>query len=67
MRFILKENSFKFNDKHYLQTLAIAVGTKMAVAFAVISMPHIKKQLLTSYKPHKPFLWKRYIDDIFSG
>ena len=47
------------------QTLAIAMGTKMAVAFAVIFMAHIEKQLLTSYKPHKSFLCERYIDDIF--
>ena len=38
---------------------------KMAIAFAFIFMAHIEKQLLTCYKPHKPFLWKRYIDDIF--
>ena len=30
MRLILKENSLKFNDKHSLQTLAIAMGTKKA-------------------------------------
>ena len=65
MRLILKENSLKFNDKHSLQTLAIAMGTKTAVAFAVIFMAHIEKQLLTSYKPHKSFLCERYIDDIF--
>ena len=41
------------------------MGTKMAVAFAVIFMAHIEKQLLTGYKPHKPFLWKRYTNDIF--
>ena len=65
MRLILKEKSLKFNDKHSLQTLAIAMGTNMAVAFAVIFMAHIEKQLLTSYKPHKSFLCERYIDDIF--
>ncbi len=43
MRLILKENSFKFNDKHYLQTHGIVMGTKMAVAFAVIFMAHIEK------------------------
>ena len=47
------------------QTLAIAMGTKMTVAFAVIFMAHIEKQLLTSCKSHKSFLCKRYIDDIF--
>ena len=32
MRLILTENSFKFNDKHYLQTHVIEMGTKMAVS-----------------------------------
>ena len=41
------------------------MGTKMTVAFAVIFMAHIEKQLLTSCKSHKSFLCKRYIDDIF--
>ena len=41
------------------------MGTKMTVAFAVIFMAHIEKQLLTSCKSHKPFLCERYIDDIF--
>ena len=65
MRLILKENSFKFNDKHYLRTHGIAMGTKMAVAFAIIFMAHIEKQLL-AISPHKPLIWKRFIDDIFS-
>ena len=65
MRLILKENSFQFNGKHYLQTHGIAMGSKMAVAFAVIFMAHIEKQLLAS-SPHKPIIWKRFIDDIFS-
>ena len=47
------------------QTLAIALGTKMTVAFVVIFMTHIEKQILTSCKSHKSFLCKRYIDDIF--
>ena len=65
MRLILEENSFKFNDKHYLQTHGIAMGTKIAVAFAVIFMAHIETQLLAN-SPHKPLIWKRFIDDIFS-
>ena len=65
MRLILKENSFQFNGKHYLQTHGIAMGTKMAVAFAVIFMAHIERQLLAA-SPFKPTLWKRFIDDIFS-
>ena len=41
------------------------MGTKMAVAFSVIFMAHIEKQLLNA-SPYKPFLWRRFIDDIFS-
>ena len=65
MRLILKENSLTFNDKHFLQTHGIAMGAKMAIAFAVIFMAHIEKRLLTA-TPQKPIFWKRFIDDIFS-
>ena len=58
MKLILKENSFHFNGKHFLQTHGIAMGTKMAVAFSVIFMAHVEKQLLLS-SPHKPIIWKR--------
>ncbi|XP_068692864.1 uncharacterized protein [Montipora foliosa] len=65
MKLILKENSFHFNGKLFLQTHGIAMGTKMAVAFSVIFMGHVEKQLLL-FSPHKPIIWKRFIDDIFS-
>ena len=51
MRLILKESFLNFNYKHYLQTLAIPMGTKIAVAVSVIFMAHIEKQPLISYKP----------------
>ena len=62
MRLILEENSFKFNEKHFVQTHGSAIGTKMAVAFSVI---FIEKRLLAA-SPLKPLVWKRFIDDIFS-
>jgi len=65
MRLILEENSFKFNEKHFVQTDGIAMGTKMAVAFSVIFMADLEKRLLAA-SPFKPFVWKRFIDDIFS-
>ena len=34
--FILKHNTFTFNDKYYLQTNGTAMGTKMAPAYAII-------------------------------
>ena len=35
LRLILKENSFQFNGKNYLEIHGTAMGTKMAVAFAL--------------------------------
>ena len=40
------------------------MGTKMAVAFTVIFMTHIQKQLLV-ISPNKLLIWKRFIDGIF--
>ena len=59
---ILKENSFQFNGKNYLQVHGTTMGTKMAVA---IFMAKIETQIL-SKTVKKPTVWKRYIDDIFS-
>ena len=41
------------------------MGTKMAVAFSVIFMAHVEKQLLLS-SHLKPVIWKRFIDDMSS-
>ena len=61
---ILKENSFQFNGKDYLQTHGTAMGTKMAVAFANIFMASIEKEILRQ-SVNKPLTWKRFIDDVF--
>jgi len=45
MRLILEENSFKFNERHLVQTHGIATGTKMAVAFSIIFIVDFEKQL----------------------
>ena len=46
LRLILKENSFQFNGKNYLQIHGTAMGTKMAVAFANIFMADIETEFL---------------------
>ena len=61
---ILKENSFQFNRKDYLQTHGTAMGTKMAVAFANIFMASIEKEILRQ-SVNKPLTWKRFIYDVF--
>ena len=65
LRQILKETSFKFNDKHFLQTHGVAMGTKMAVGLGVIFMAHIEKQLLAANQ-QKPIFWKRLSMTFFS-
>ena len=48
MQLILTENSFKFTDKHYLQTHGVVMGSKMAVAFSVIFVAHVEKKLINA-------------------
>ena len=47
LRLILKENSFQFNGKLYLQTHRTAMGTKTAVSSANIFMSYIETQSLS--------------------
>ena len=65
LRLVLKENSFHFFGKNYLQTHGTAMGTKVAVAFANIFMAKVETKLLKK-SAIKPICSKRYIDDIFS-
>ena len=48
LKLILKENSFPFNGKLYLQTHRTAMGTKTAVSSANIFMSYIETQSLSS-------------------
>ena len=65
MLVILKENSFEFNGKNYIQTHGVATGTKTSVSFANIFMAEIETNLIQQNNT-KPREWKRYIDDVFS-
>ena len=62
---IAKENPFQSTGRNYLQIHGIAMGTKMAVAFANILIADIETQIV-SQSVVKPSVWKRYTDDIFS-
>ena len=59
---VLKNNNFEFDGKHFLQKCGI--GTRMAPAYANIFMDDLESRLL-DLAPVKPYLWLRYIDDIF--
>ena len=61
---VLKNNNFEFDGKHYLQKRGTAIGTRMAPAYANLFMHDLESQLL-DLAPVKPYLWLRYIDDVF--
>ena len=65
LRLILKENSFHFNGKNFLEIHGTAMGTKMAVSFANIFMAAVETEIIER-SSKKPLIWKRYIDDVFS-
>ena len=66
---ILKKNNFSFNGGSYLkhQKHGTAKGTWMAPSFLPTSLwaNYIEKNLL-HWATHKPIIWWRYIDDIFT-
>ena len=66
--FILKSNTMRFLDTFYHQIKGTAMGTPMAVNYANLFMSSFENDLLADYSSihgTQPFLWLRYIDDIF--
>ena len=47
LRLVLKENSFQFDGRNYLQILGTAIGSRMAVAIANIFIADIETQILS--------------------
>jgi hypothetical protein len=62
--FILQHNVFVFDNQFNLQTKGTAIGTTMAVVYAVIFM-HIFETGALSQSRLRPALWLRFIYDIF--
>ena len=61
---VLKNNIFEHNSKTFKQKQGTAIGTKMAPPYAILFMADLEEQFLDN-SPFKPFVWWRYIDDIF--
>ena len=61
---ILTMNNFEFDINHFIQLHGTAMGTRMAPAYANLFMGDIEETILAQF-PLKPYLWWRYIDDIF--
>jgi len=66
---ILKHNIFTFSTGqeilYFLQIIGIAMGTKAAVAIANIFMHFFETNFFSKSHLPSPFLYKRFIDDIF--
>ena len=61
---VSKTNYFEFDGKHYLQKRGTAIRTRMASSCANLFMHDLESKLLP-WVPVNPFIWMRYIDDIF--
>ena len=64
LELVLKTNNFEFDNKDFLQVGGTAMGTKLAPSFANLFMGYFEDKFVSPY-PKQPFLWKRFIDDIF--
>ena len=62
--FVLKDNFFEFNGEIKRQKSGTAIGTKFASPYACIFMDEVETEFRKSQEL-QPFLWLRYIDDIF--
>lgn len=63
-KFVLKNNFFEFDSKVKQQISGTAIGTKFAPPYACIFMDRVETDFLET-EILKPWVWLRYIDDIF--
>ena len=70
---VLKENTFKFDNKNYKQVQGTAMGTKMAPTYATLVMGFLEQQLYQKYEgkygriERGKFMkeFERFLDDCF--
>ena len=65
---VLRSHTLNFLGRFFHQVKGTAMETPMAVNFANLFMSKFEKELLSEYKKKfgtGPFMWLRYIDDIF--
>ena len=61
---VLRNNIFTFKEKTLKQTRGTAIGTKFAPPYSILFMAELEEEILSEIEL-KPYLWWRYIDDIF--
>ena len=61
---VLKNNIFTFEEKTLKQNRGTAIGTKFAPPYSILFMAELEEEVLSEIELN-PYLWWRYIDDIF--
>ena len=61
---VLTNNFFEFNGNFFKQIRGTAIGTKCAPSYAILFLAALEERLLEESQ-YKPWLWWRYIDDVF--
>ena len=61
---VLTNNFFEFDEKTFHQKQGTAIGTKFAPPYAVLFMSEFEEKALSN-SPLAPWVWWRYIDDVF--
>ena len=65
LEMVLDGNIFQFGEQLWQQKIGTAMGTKVAPTYACLFMGWLEGELLKTWSGEKPYLWRRYIDDIF--
>ena len=61
---VLKDNYFQLGDRSFRQKLGTAIGTIFAPTYANIFMAGLEEKIFEA-RNFTPFLWLRFLDDIF--
>ena len=61
---VLTKNHSQLNNTNYTQNIGTTMGMRMAPAYASLVMGKFEKDFLVS-SDVQPFLWFRFLDDIF--
>ena len=73
LEFIIKHNTFLFNNIFYLQTKGTAMGTKVAPTYATLTIGYLEQKLYkeiekefgVEFGEQFRLAWKRFLDDCF--
>ena len=61
---VLKNNIFTFGKKTLRQKRGTAIGSKFAPPYSISFMAELEEEIIKESE-YKPYLWWRYIDDIY--